>query len=70
MNNNGGIWVKEMWRNIDHYDGFYQVSCFGNIRRMPKMINSWFGGRIWKGRILAPLIRHETHRDSVIILWF
>jgi len=49
--------MPEHWRDIPDYEGVYQVSDFGRVRRLPGLIqshNARTGCRRWKGRILRP----------------
>lgn len=40
------IFIQEIWKDIDGYEGLYQVSTYGNVKRMP--------GKTSNGRILKP----------------
>lgn len=51
----------EEWKDIEGYEGYYQVSSFGNIRSLDRLIDfpsRWHGGsmvkRIRKGHIMKP----------------
>jgi hypothetical protein len=45
--------MKEIWKDIPGYEGYYQVSSFGNVKRLPTIL-LMKNGRIrpTKGRIL------------------
>jgi hypothetical protein len=53
---------NEIWRDIEEYNGIYQVSDYGRIRRNDSHISKNKGGRrFWKGRILEPVHRDKTY---------
>lgn len=46
----------EIWKDIEGYEGLYQVSNLGRIKRLDSLVVHNSGGtRIWKGRILKPI---------------
>jgi len=46
--------VNEVWEFIPGYEGFYQVSNFGNVRSVDRFVNSINGSsRLLKGRLLV-----------------
>lgn len=49
--------MEEIWKDIDGYDGLYQVSNLGNIRSLDVLVNCrGCGKRIRKGRVLKQKI--------------
>lgn len=46
----------EEWKNIEGYEGLYQVSNYGNIRSLDKTVNDYRGkeARTIKGKLLKP----------------
>lgn len=47
--------MKEKWKDIPDYEGFYQASNTGKIRSVDRLINHPTGSKSkWKGRILKP----------------
>ena len=42
----------EEWRDIEGYEGYYQVSNYGQVRSLDRWRNSGTGGYMHKGRIL------------------
>lgn len=44
--------MKEIWKDIKGYEGFYQVSNFGRVKSLDHYRKSGLGGYITKGRIL------------------
>lgn len=44
--------MNENWKEILGYEGYYQISNFGNIRSLNRFVN----GREYKGKTLKPLI--------------
>lgn len=51
-----GVLITEEWRNIKDYEGYYQVSNFGRVKRLPTVIKytRWRNGdtRKWKEKII------------------
>ena len=50
------IFMKnEIWKSVEGYEGLYQVSSYGRVRSLDRMvINSDGVKRLFKGRILKP----------------
>lgn len=47
--------MKEIWKDITGYEGYYQVSNLGSVQSMDKIVKGKNGGlRFVKGRILQP----------------
>ena len=45
---------KEVWKDVVGYEGYYQVSNLGRVKRLSRYITSKNGvTRYWRGRILA-----------------
>ncbi len=42
--------MNEIWRDIEGYEGYYQVSNFGNIRSLDRVVKCRCGYRIAKGK--------------------
>jgi hypothetical protein len=43
---------KEIWKDIEEYEGLYQISSLGRIKSVRRYINTrWYGGEIKKSRI-------------------
>lgn len=46
----------EIWKAVNGYEGWYEVSNFGNVRSVDRVIiNSDGVKRLWKGKILKPI---------------
>lgn len=43
----------EVWKDIKGYEGLYQVSTYGNIKRLDRYVNGRFGLRLIKERELG-----------------
>lgn len=43
--------MEEVWKNIKGFEGSYQVSNYGNVRGIDRILKD---GRFWKGRTLKP----------------
>lgn len=48
--------MREEWRPVVGYDGFYEVSSFGRVRRVDGFDTL---GHLVKGRVLAP-VKHDN----------
>lgn len=53
---------KEIWKDIQEYEGLYQVSNFGRVRSLGRPVyNAIKRGNIWrKGKILKPIQTQST----------
>lgn len=61
-----GTLEREEWRDVVGYEGYYQVSSFGRVRSLDRMVKHPNGGlRKLKGRIISPSIRN--HYPSIMI---
>ena len=50
----GGDYMIEIWRDINEYEGIYQVSNLGNVRSVDRIIDRGFSKLPLKGKILSP----------------
>lgn len=49
--------MKEIWKSINGFEGLYEVSNFGNVRSVDRLVNHHKGGKsLRKGKILNPSI--------------
>ena len=56
--------TKEIWRDIEGYEGLYRVSDQGRVKSLERKIPIWHGGeRIQKERILKPVVRHDGYME-------
>lgn len=46
--------INEYYANCKGYEGLYQVSCYGTIKSIDKVVKNKNGYRLIKGRILKP----------------
>lgn len=44
--------MKEIWKPIPGYEGYYEASSLGRIRSVCRFVNAKYGKRLHKGRIL------------------
>ena len=50
--------MKEIWKDIPDYEGYYQVSNFGNVKSIERYVKGNVGQpKIIKEKILKPAIR-------------
>lgn len=45
---------KEIWKKINNYENYYEISNFGNIRSLDRYVRDANGLRLIKGKILTP----------------
>lgn len=50
--------MEEIWKDVKDFEGLYQVSNFGRVRRLDSYVNSWNGLKNKKGRILKTTVNH------------
>lgn len=48
---------KEIWKDIKGFEGYYEVSNYGQVRSVSRIIN----GKHFTGRTLAPVINKSNH---------
>lgn len=48
--------MQEIWKDIENYEGIYQVSNLGRVRSLTRKVNTWYGTRTTQGKILKPLL--------------
>lgn len=53
---------KEIWKDIDGYEGIYQVSTFGNIKSLERDTIGQFGLRHLKEKILRLFDSHQGYK--------
>lgn len=62
--------MKEIWKDVDGYDGLYQVSNLGNVRRLSKIITDVSQGgirkRLFKGRILSQIVVNHGYKSVML----
>lgn len=51
-----GEYHMEEWRDIKHYEGYYQVSNLGNVRSLRREVRCGKGTRILESQIKRPVI--------------
>lgn len=48
--------MQEIWKDIENYEGCYQVSNLGRVRSLTRKVDTFNGVRTTKGRILKPTL--------------
>jgi len=54
---------EDVWRPITGYEGLYEVSSEGNVRRVPSVLRD---GRKWKGRVLVQHIDKHGYANVTL----
>ena len=47
--------MQEIWKDIENYEGCYQVSNLGRVRSLTRKVKTFNGFRTTKGQLLKPL---------------
>jgi hypothetical protein len=45
----------EIWKDIENFVGYYQISSYGNVRSLDREVNCNFGKRQVLGKLLKPI---------------
>ena len=45
--------MKEIWKPIKDYEGYYEVSNFGRVRSLDRYVQHYSKHRFYQGKILA-----------------
>ena len=53
--------MQEIWKDIEGYENCYQVSNLGRVRSLTRKVDTFYGQRITKGKILKPLITNTGY---------
>jgi hypothetical protein len=56
----GNLVAHEKWKDIQGFEGFYQISNFGRIRSVDRFVKSRHGQRVVKGKVLSPSKNKRT----------
>ena len=51
----------EEWRDVAGYEGLYQVSSMGRLKRLEKKVHIWNGCRTLKEKIIKPIVQHSGY---------
>ncbi len=67
----------ETWRDVEGYEGLYQVSDLGRVKSLDRMVRGKYGMRRIKGMILSPIphsagylavsLSNENHPEPLLI---
>lgn len=69
--------MKEIWKDIENYEGIYQVSNLGRVRSLTRKVICKGGQRTTKGKILKPTVsrnlyltvdlrQHQKHKTQLV----
>lgn len=51
---------NEIWKNIKGYEGLYQISNLGNVRSVPRIIDSQFKGKPIKREVYEKILKKSS----------
>lgn len=63
--------MEEIWKDIENYEGLYQVSNLGRVRSIDHRVKCSKGNRITKGKVLKPIMKDigyyviSLHKDGI-----
>ena len=61
--------MREIWKDINGYEGFYQISNYGRIRSFKKIDNKWFYLKPWvqnSGYEVVSLAKNTVHQKYLV----
>lgn len=53
--------MQEIWKDINDYEGSYQVSNYGNIRSLTRKVNKWDGEKTIKGQLIKQELNNSGY---------
>lgn len=53
--------MQEIWKDIENYEGCYQVSNLGNVRSLTRKVHTFNGWRTTKSQLLKPLKSNRNY---------
>lgn len=57
---------NEVWKAVNGYEGFYEVSNQGNIRSLDRFVDNGNGGHIRKGQSMKPSVNAVGYRTVTL----
>lgn len=54
--------MEEVWKDIDGYDGYYQVSNMGRVRSVDRIVNGRWGDTFRKGIVLKQKTNNKGYK--------
>ena len=62
--------MEEIWKDIEGYEGLYQVSNLGRVRSLDRYVKQWRDGlKPVKGQIIKPCVRSIHNQYYYVNLW-
>lgn len=59
--------MKEVWKDVNEYEDYYQISNFGRIRSKDRFVNVCGGGqRFIKGKIIKPIVCKNGYLEAFL----
>ena len=59
--------MEEIWKDIEGYEGLYEVSSYGRVKSLGQFVNHNYGGYAYrKGRILKPANNGQGYLQVVL----
>lgn len=54
--------MNEIWKDIENYEGYYQVSNLGKVRSLDRVQEDSLGRKYpWKGKVMSPRINRDGY---------
>lgn len=61
-------YLNEVWKDIKGYEGYYQVSNFGRVKTLDRIVNNNGGLQLRKGKILKHSINQYRRNYHTVML--
>lgn len=59
--------MKEIWKDVPNYEGLYQVSNYGRVRSLERVVTTKSGWTFRvNGRILKPTVKKRGYMDIIL----
>lgn len=59
---------EEIWKDIDGFEGYYQVSNMGRVKSLDRFVkHNWGGYKLNKGKILKSYSKNGTNYEFVVL---
>jgi hypothetical protein len=63
---NDGVIQYEIWKEIPDYEGYYQVSSFGRVRSLDRVVLTKRGIKRWKGKAKKLYLRPDGYISCMV----
>lgn len=57
----------EMWKDVEGFEGVYQISNFGSLRSLDRKVRSKGGQRTVRGQMLKPMYTPKGYLNKIVV---